>query len=154
MVAVGGFSCEMFSLEVGGYLIFPFGYNAAQLLGTCVDFVDPAPALKAGYAFVILATIFGGLTVVAAVLAAFIRFPPSAVPGMSILAFVVAGFGALVCGVAFAVAECQTEGNVCKPNSMMSVVMAGTLSWIRHRGRSPFVDQARTEGRSCWCGCR
>ena len=53
---------------------FSFGYNAVKLLGTCLDFVGPA--LKARYAFVILATVFGGRTVAAAVLAAFISLPP------------------------------------------------------------------------------
>ena len=75
MVAVGGFNCKMVKetkAGVAGYLYF--GFTSVEVDGTCVKYTsyDPDPPLETGNAFAILATVFGALTVIAAILTTFI----------------------------------------------------------------------------------
>jgi hypothetical protein len=130
MLSIGGFSCEMFILELDGYVSFKFGYTGVDFLGGCVEYTTRDASLGAGYAFAILATIFGCVTALGTILTAFVRLPRWAVTALSISAFAVAAFGGVVCGVAFAVSDCQADGSVCLPSSMAYVAMVGTLAWI------------------------
>jgi hypothetical protein len=150
LVAVGGVSCDMFALYVDGALSKRFGYTGVERwedgTGTCDFYTDPPPALQAGYICVILATLLGGLAGLGPIFTAFVRFPPWALVGMSVSAFVVAALGAVVCCVAFAAAECQADGSACVPASMMYVAMVGTLSWIASGTALLFVTRHEQEG--------
>jgi hypothetical protein len=144
MVAVGGFSCKMVKgTEAGVDGYFYFGFTSAERDGTCVNYqsYDPDPPLETGNAFAILATVFGVLTLVAAILTTFVRFPPLAVLGMSVSAFVVAGFATIVTGVGFANETCKATGYTCTPGSMMYVTLVGTLFWIAAGATFLFVNK-------------
>jgi hypothetical protein len=148
LVSIGGFSCEIFSFtfedEDGYVMTTKYGYTGVMVSGGC-DTYKRSYSLQAGYASAILATVFGCIAAVAVVLTAFVRFPPRAILGMSISAFVVAAFGAAVCGMAFAVEECRVEGFVCKPAPMMYVTMIGTLSWVAAGATLQFVAKHERE---------
>jgi hypothetical protein len=153
MVGVGGFSCEMIKSTltgIDGSVVFTLGFASGKGIGGCVKYSDttysPDAAFQAGNAFAILATLFGVFTVIAAILTTFIRFPPLVVLGMSISAFVVAIFSAIVTGVGFASDNCTAPGNSCKPASMMYVVMVGTFFWIGAGAALLFVRKHEREG--------
>lgn len=147
MVGVGGFSCEMMKVTNNDLYVYTyFGFTSQKVSGACRELEDPSSAFKTGNAFAILATLFGVLTVIAAILTAFIRFPPLAVVGMAISAFVVAGCSVIVNGIAFADGSCGWSELTCTPGSMMYVVLVGTLFWIAAGTAFLFVTKHEREG--------
>jgi hypothetical protein len=134
MVGVGSFGCEMIKVSASGYYSYysTIGFTSSKVGGACVSYgtTDVDAALQAGYAFAILATVVGVLTVIAAILTTFIRLPPVALLGMSGSAFVVAAFAVIVTGVGFAASGCNSGGISCTPGSQMYVVMVGVFFWI------------------------
>jgi hypothetical protein len=149
MVAVGGFSCKMVKgTEAGVDGYWYFGFTSVERDGTCVNYqsYDPDPPLETGNAFAILATVFGVLTLVAAILTTFIRFPPLAVLGMAVSAFAVAGFAIIVTGVGFANETCTAGGYTCTPGSMMYVTLVGALFWIASGATFLFVNKFERDG--------
>jgi hypothetical protein len=147
MVGIGGFSCETFVLKPNGYeSSFKFGYTGVEFLGGCIGYTDRDASLWAGYACAMLATVVGCVSAVGAILLAFVRCPPRAVTVLSVLALAAAACGAVVCGVAFGVADCQAAGSSCAPGPMMYVAAAGTLSWIAAGLALLFVASHEREG--------
>jgi hypothetical protein len=147
MVGVGGFSCEMMKVTDEYYNLYTYyGFTSLKLYGSCSELINTSSAFKAGNAFAILATLFGVLTVIAAILTTFIRFPPRAILGMAISSFVVAGFSVIVTGVGFADAGCALSGQTCEPGSMMFVVMVGAFFWIAAGAAFLFVRKFEREG--------
>lgn len=147
MVGVGGFSCEMMKVTDEYYNLYTYyGFTSLKRYGSCSELIDTSSAFKAGNAFAILATLIGVLTVIAAILTTFIRFPPQAILGMAISSFVVAGCSVIVTGVGFADPGCALSGQTCSPGSMMYVAMFGAFFWIAAGAAFLFVRKYEREG--------
>jgi hypothetical protein len=141
LVSVGAFSCKLFKLDsyssyssyYSSYYDVYAGYNSYESLGVCIEYdtwwqnVEVDGAMKAGYAFAILATIFGVFVVCNTLLMTFITFPKGVFVGLSVASFAMALFAALVVSIGYASENCS-EG--CLPGPMTYVVIVGLLFWI------------------------
>jgi hypothetical protein len=100
---------------------YKFGY------GSCIKDFRDAP-LKAGYAFGILATIFGVFTLIAVILTTRITFSKKVIWGMATSSFVIAFFVVLALSVGFATDACN-HGK-CTPGPAWYEGLVGLLCWI------------------------
>jgi hypothetical protein len=139
MVGVGGFSCELLQVSSYGYDSYYgsygygsyIGFTSAKVGGTCVRYATVSePALQAGNAFAILATLVGVLTLIGAILTTFLKLPRVALVVMTVMAYVVAAFAFVVTGVGFATAGCNQGSVSCLPGPKMYVVLVGAFFWI------------------------